>query len=72
MEKTKISSIVNEVITTISSQFIFFFEKILNAQKGKSNQNQPTKTKISEQKTTKATSEQKTTKATSFHSRKNF
>ena len=45
------------------ASLLFFFEKILNAQKGKSNQNQPTKTKISEQ---------KTTKATSFHSHKNF
>ena len=43
------SSIVNKVIRTISSLFIlfylFFYEKILNAQKRKSNQNQPTKQK---------------------------
>ena len=38
------SSIVYEVIRTISSQSIFH-EKILNAQKRKSNQNQPTKQK---------------------------
>ena len=60
------------LLRQFQASLLFFFEKILNAQKGKSNQNQPTKTKISEQKTTKATSEQKTTKATSFHSRKNF
>ena len=33
----------------------FFYEKILSVQKRKSNQNQPTKTQTSEQKTTKAT-----------------
>ena len=38
-----ISNIVNEVIRTISSQLIFFYEKVLNAQKRKSNQNQLTK-----------------------------
>ena len=35
--------------------FIYFYEEILSVQKGKSNQNQPTKTQTSEQKTTKAT-----------------
>ena len=39
------SSIVNEVIVTILDLFIFYYEKILNAQKRKSNQNQPTKQK---------------------------
>ena len=38
-----INNIVNEVIRTISSQLIFFYEKVLNAQKRKSNQNQLTK-----------------------------
>ena len=47
-----ISNIVNEVIRTISSQLIFFYEKVLNVQKRKSNQNQLTK-KV---KGTKATS----------------
>ena len=37
-----ISSIVNEIIKTIS---IFFYENILNVQKRKSSQNQPTKQK---------------------------
>ena len=41
-KSTNISSIVNEVIRTISSQFIFFYE---NAQIRKSNQNQLTKQK---------------------------
>ena len=41
-----VSSIVNEAIKTISSQFIlFFYEKNLSAQKRKSNQSQPTKQK---------------------------
>ena len=50
-----ISNIVNEVIRTISSQLIFFCEKVLNVQKRKSNQNRLTK-KLREQKATKATS----------------
>ena len=37
------SSRVNEVIRKISSLFIFFYEKILSAQKRKSSQNQLTK-----------------------------
>ena len=40
-----VSSIVNEVIRTILSLFIFFYRKILSAQKLKSNQNQQTKQK---------------------------
>ena len=36
----QVSNIVNDVIRTIS---IFFYEKILNAQKRKPNQNQPRK-----------------------------
>ena len=40
-----VSSTVNEVIGTISSLFSFFYERILNAQKRKSNQNQLTKQK---------------------------
>ena len=36
-----VSNIVNDVIRTIS--IFFFYEKILNAQKRKPNQNQPTK-----------------------------
>ena len=43
--------------------FFFIYEKILNAQKRKPNQNQLTKTQ---------TSEQKTTKAPIFHAHKNF
>ena len=39
------SSSIFEVIRTILSLFIFFLEKILSAQKRKSNQNQPTKQK---------------------------
>ena len=39
------SSGIFEVIRTILSLFIFFLEKILSAQKRKSNQNQPTKQK---------------------------
>ena len=47
------SSIVNEAIKTISSQF--FYEKILSTQKRKSSQKQPSKQKKSKQKTTKVT-----------------
>ena len=49
------SSIVNEAIKTIPSQFIFFLQKDFERTKTQINQNQPTKTKISERKTTKAT-----------------
>ena len=49
------SSIVNEAIKTILSQFIFFLQKDFERTKTQINQNQPTKTKITEQKTTMAT-----------------
>ena len=39
------SSILNEAIRTLSSQFIVSYEKILSAGKRKSSQNQPTKQK---------------------------
>ena len=42
-------SIANKVIRTISSLFIFY-EKILNSQKRKSKQNQPTKQKQTKKK----------------------
>ena len=47
-----VSSIVNEVIRTISSQL--FLQKVFERTKTQINQNQPTKIKINEQKTTKA------------------
>ena len=47
------SSIVNEAIKTISSQFIFL-RKYFERTKTQINQNPLTKTKISEQKATKA------------------
>ena len=49
------SSIVNEVIKTISNQFIFFHEKFLSVQKHVTSKNELTNQKINEQKTTKAT-----------------
>ena len=45
MRGVHISSRVNEVIRIILSLFMFFYEKVLNAQKRKSNQNQQTKQK---------------------------
>ena len=50
-----VSSIVNEAINTISSRIIFFLRKDFERTKTQINQHQPTKTKISKQKTTKAT-----------------
>ena len=44
------SSILNEAIKTIPSQFIFFLQKDFERTKTQINQNQPTKTKIVEQK----------------------
>ena len=47
MERSELewSSAVFEVIRTISSQFIFLYKKLLNAQKHKSSKKQPTKQK---------------------------
>ena len=59
----KRSSIVNEAIKTISSQFIIFFlGKVFSAQKHKSSQNQPTKQKQTN----------KNNKGNNFSSRKSF
>ena len=49
------SSIVNEVIRIISSQFMFFFTKNLEHTKTQIKPKPTNKTKTSEQKTTKAT-----------------
>ena len=49
-----LSSIVNEVIETISSLFIFFKEKILSEKETQNKQKATNKIKIREQKPTKA------------------
>ena len=56
MYHLKCSTIVNEVIRTISSLFIFFFlQKIFQRTKTQIKQKSINRTKISKQKTTKAT-----------------
>ena len=52
---TLINSIVNEVIRTISSLFIFFLRKDFKRTKTRHKQKPANKTKISKQKTAKAT-----------------
>ena len=52
---TLINSIVNEVIRTISSLFIFFLRKHFNRTKTRHKQKPTNKTKLSEQSATKAT-----------------
>ena len=56
LAEVHVNSIPNEAIRTISSQFNFFFlRKDFERTKTQINQNQPTKTKKSERKTTKKT-----------------
>ena len=51
----RVSSIVNEAIRAISRQFFFLLLEDFERTKTQINQNQPVKTKINEQNTTKAT-----------------